>query len=166
MANLLDNHVKVVEVGVFRGQMALNCIPLINKLSEYWLVDQWLDDPNYDQDPGIKKDSWEDVYRQALTVQEQWPHKVRIVKKKSVEAAKDFRDASMDVVFIDADHRYEYVKADIMAWLPVVRAGGFLMGHDYGTRNHWGVEKAVDELLGSYGEGVTVEDDRVWWVCV
>ncbi len=49
----------------------------------------------------------------------------------------------LDIVFIDGDHRYEEVKADIEAWLPHVREGGILCGHDY---NFEGVQKAVKEL--------------------
>jgi predicted alpha/beta hydrolase family esterase len=53
----------------------------------------------------------------------------------------------LDFVFIDADHKYESVKADIAAWLPKVRPGGHIAGHDY--HSDWpGVQKAVDEVLG------------------
>ena len=50
--------------------------------------------------------------------------------KPSVEAAKDFADASCDVIFIDGDHSEPAVKADIISWLPKVKPGGVLCGHD------------------------------------
>lgn len=34
------------------------------------------------------------------------------------------------LVFIDGDHRYEAVRADVDAWLPHVRSGGMLALHD------------------------------------
>lgn len=50
-------------------------------------------------------------------------------------------------VYIDGDHAYESVKTDILCWLPKVRAGGILAGHDYST--DWpDVIRAVNELLG------------------
>jgi hypothetical protein len=64
---------------------------------------------------------------------------------RSDEAAERFQQGSLDVVFIDASHEYESVKRDIKAWLPMVRPGGVLGGHDY--FNSECVKRAVDELL-------------------
>jgi predicted O-methyltransferase YrrM len=48
----------------------------------------------------------------------------------SVEASDIFKDNSLDLLFIDADHRYFYVKRDIEIWLPKVKSGGIICGHD------------------------------------
>ena len=52
-----------------------------------------------------------------------------------------------DLIFIDADHSYEAVREDIIAWWPKVKNGGIISGHDYqmGTP---GVIAASNELLG------------------
>jgi predicted O-methyltransferase YrrM len=49
-----------------------------------------------------------------------------------------------DLIFIDASHDYESVKADIQAWMPFLSRWGVLCGHDY---MRWGVKKAVHELV-------------------
>jgi hypothetical protein len=50
----------------------------------------------------------------------------------------------VDFIFIDADHSYEAVKADIAAWSKRLAPGGTIAGHDYDA--HWpGVMRAVDE---------------------
>lgn len=64
----------------------------------------------------------------------------------SVPTAADFDDASLDFVFIDAQHTYEEVSADIRAWLPKVRPGGVLAGHDFHAQFP-GVLQAVQENL-------------------
>jgi SAM-dependent methyltransferase len=64
----------------------------------------------------------------------------------------------VDMVFIDADHQYGSVKADINAWKRHVRRGGILCGHDYGDPAFPGVTQAVDEL-GKDG----VAGRCVWW---
>ena len=62
-----------------------------------------------------------------------------------------------DLVFIDADHRYEAAAADIAAWAAHVRPGGILCGHDYWPA--WpGVMQAVDESGPVERAGVSV-----WW---
>lgn len=63
----------------------------------------------------------------------------------SVEAATRFADASADFVFIDGDHSYESVTADIAAWRPKIKSGGVLAGHDLGLPD---VERAVREAFG------------------
>lgn len=62
----------------------------------------------------------------------------------------------VDMVYIDADHRYEAVIADIVSWRRHVKEGGILAGHDYGTFP--GVTRAVDEI-GKDG----VLGMSVWW---
>lgn len=64
----------------------------------------------------------------------------------SSETAQGYDDKSLDFVFIDADHAYENVKRDINAWLPKIKSGGILAGHDY-ISTHSGVKRAVDELF-------------------
>jgi hypothetical protein len=53
----------------------------------------------------------------------------------------------IEFCFIDGSHEYEDVKADILAYLPKVKKGGILSGHDY-DRIWAGVIQAVDETLG------------------
>jgi hypothetical protein len=51
-----------------------------------------------------------------------------------------------DAIFIDADHAYESVWRDILAYLPLMNSGGIFFGHDY-EPSFPGLMKAVDELL-------------------
>jgi cephalosporin hydroxylase len=77
--------------------------------------------------------------------------------------AQDMAAGSLHLVFIDADHSYETVHADIKAWLPKVEAGGVLCGHDYNPpgQDHGGVKQAVDELIGM--QNVVVFPDSSLW---
>jgi predicted O-methyltransferase YrrM len=70
---------------------------------------------------------------------------VKPIQCLSHEGAAHFANGSVDFVFIDADHSREAVLADIRAWLPKMRPGGVLAGHDYCRDD---VSGAVHELLG------------------
>lgn len=88
-------------------------------------------------------------------------HVVNSYKMTSTEASKMYEDGSLDFVYIDADHSYESVKEDIAHWLPKVKSGGTIAGHDY---NNPDVYKAVNESfppekikLGKKGKSWIVE---------
>lgn len=53
------------------------------------------------------------------------------IKKTSMEAAKDFEDESLDLVYIDAEHDYDNVNADISTWKHKIKNNGVLSGHDW-----------------------------------
>jgi predicted O-methyltransferase YrrM len=83
-----------------------------------------------------------------------------LIVDDSVKAAGKIADGALDFVFIDGDHSYEGVKRDLAAWLPKVKPGGWLMGHDYGNKPDGGVKRAVDEL----GKPIELDCDHVWAV--
>lgn len=72
------------------------------------------------------------------------------------DAAKPPKIGPVDFVFLDASHDYESVRADILAWLPRVKPGGIIAGHD---ANAGGVAQARTELLGE----VNVTRCCCWW---
>ena len=53
---------------------------------------------------------------------------LEVLKMTSLEAAKTFPPKSIDMVFIDGDHSYTSVKADLEAWAPIAKK--WLCGHD------------------------------------
>lgn len=78
----------------------------------------------------------------------------------SFDRAKDFEDGSIDFCFIDANHTYEFVSKDIAAYLPKMKKGGVIAGHDYNSQ-HPGVIQAVDEAFGAKVKYVKEEDTWV-----
>jgi hypothetical protein len=78
----------------------------------------------------------------------------------SLAAVTRFPDGYFDAVFIDGDHSYEGVKADIAAWRPKTK--GLLCGHDYGKSDLPGVTQAVDEAFGVPERG----SGSIWFVRV
>jgi len=102
--------------------------------------------------------AWDPVAGEARFDKAVHPYAKRLVKLKgdSVEMAQHVEDESLDFVFIDADHRYQGVKGDLEAWMPKVKPGGWITGHDVHLR---GVKRALDELVPDY---VDTGIDHVW----
>jgi predicted O-methyltransferase YrrM len=158
-------HTRIIEVGAWMGRSTTVLSGATSGI--VWAVDHWQGTPT-DADQHAKlyaaKLDQVDVYgtfRHNMRHQIQ-RKKVRVVRLGSVEAAAMLfakYGAAFDFVFIDADHSYEGCRADIAAYLPLLKPGGLLAGHDY----HWpGVKQAVDERLGA----VSLGPNTLWSVRV
>lgn len=149
--NAPSDHILVAEIGSWGGGSALAIHEALGQRShEIHCIDTW--DGGDQEDLQDQIAAWGgpevlfDVFRRNMgtLISEGYvfPHDLR-----SADAAAEF-DFCFDMVFIDAGHEYDEVKADILAWLPKVREGGILCGHDY--HDDWpGVVDAVSDLLGT-----------------
>jgi predicted O-methyltransferase YrrM len=89
----------------------------------------------------------------------------RLIARPSVEAARPFAPASVDVVFVDASHDRESVRADLDAWASRVRPGGILAGHDFSTSH----PELVDEVVAFCARRAAVLErgpGTIWFVAV
>ena len=73
---------------------------------------------------------------------------VTVHRGESVEVLGALPDASLDWVYIDGNHTYEFVAQDLRLSLAKVKTGGLVTGDDYCEGGWWdgGVKQAVDEL--------------------
>jgi len=86
---------------------------------------------------------------------------VKLIRKFSDEAVSEIGDESCDLVFIDSNHSYEYVKRDILNYLPKVKRNGIFLGHDYNP-GFDGVIRAVREIFGDMYE--IMENSNIYLV--
>lgn len=118
-----------VEVGSWKGRsssfMAVE-IANSNKEIKFYCVDTWCGSVEHQSNPELPIIF--DIFRSNMKPVEDY---YTAIKRRSIEAANLFKDKSLEFVFIDASHEYEDVKNDINAWMPKVKPGGVLAGHDY-----------------------------------
>lgn len=135
-----------VEVGSWRGRSSVYWgveVHNSGKGIDIYCVDTW---EGSEENAGHKLLVDDGLFKEFIQNTMPLAHIITPVRSSSLEAAKSFDDGSLEFVFIDAAHDYDNVLADIKAWLPKVRQGGVLAGHDYPD---WpGVKKAVDEYFG------------------
>ena len=142
---------KFVEVGSWKGKssayMAVE-IANSNKNIEFYCVDIWESSLEYENHEETSM-----LYEIFLNNMKPVESYYTPLKMKSLDAVSRFGDHSLDFVFIDASHEYENVKADIIAWLPKIKPGGVLAGHDYYVDGpDWkpGVKRAVNEEFSEF----------------
>ena len=135
----------LVEVGVWLGRSLSFIAPQALELGQtLHAVDTWRGSPS-DLTGTIARGA--DIYAAFLLNMRELGVEavVRPLRMASSEAASLFANGSVDLVMIDGDHRYEAVSADLDAWLPKLRRGGAIMGHDFDPVNWPGVVRAVTE---------------------
>jgi predicted O-methyltransferase YrrM len=139
-----------VEIGVFEGAYTKALLKKIPGLKLYG-IDLWQPYEGYLDSNNTRV---VDAYQKAL--ENVKGYDCELIKGWSSEVAKQFENESLDFVFIDGNHAYEYVVQDLAAWTPKVRAGGIIYGHDFDdhTKSHkWkkmGVINAVTGWVKSY----------------
>ena len=79
------------------------------------------------------------------------PYNVTFLKGYSMDVVKTIPEESLDFVYIDANHYYEFIKEDLVEWSKRVRKGGIVSGHDYYVSPNCDVIQAVDEHVKEYG---------------
>lgn len=114
------------EVGVEKGAYAEQILSRNPGLHLY-CIDAWLAYEGYRNH--VKQEQVDGLFVSAQ--RRLAGHRVTFIKSMSVEASSQFGDASLDFVFIDANHDEPHVYADLVAWAPKVRPGGIVSGHDY-----------------------------------
>lgn len=80
---------------------------------------------------------------------------VRKIKVHTQLAALSVADRSIDLVYVDAEHSFPAVCGDIRVWLPKLKKGGWMAGHDWSWPE---VRRGVDKVLGHLGPPQTFSD--------
>lgn len=86
---------------------------------------------------------------------------INVINGITWEVAKNYEDKSIDFCFIDASHDYESKVKDIKAYLPKMKKGGILAGHDY-TMNMDDYNKTYDAVNDTLGEENIFVRRNIW----
>jgi hypothetical protein len=165
------------EIGVMQGNMTFHVLSSLPSIRKYYAIDSWEYYPElgksmekipegFQSRSGRNQESMDNNYRMFVknfitSPLLDFKDKVVLLKMFSCEACKHIENGSLDFCFIDGNHSYESVKEDIQNYLPKIKSGGLLAGHDYrmpGT----GVKKAVDEIFDC--NRIKTSTDWVWCV--
>lgn len=129
----------VAEIGCFIGETTVNYAPVIKENEGTIMIVEWFrgsqsdtyEDVPYPMYPhSYRPELEDDRYNDFLGIMKDYLDICKIYKGDSHSMASHIEDGSLDICFIDADHRYANVKKDIELYLPKVKKGGILCGHD------------------------------------
>lgn len=151
LERLLPERAHAAELGVAEGRFSETILswPAIARL---YMVDRWQHIPRLEGGPGGDShypQAWHDEnHARALEVtrSDRDRGRARILRGDTVEMAQHVPDASLHLVYVDADHTAAGVARDIAAWMPKLAAGGIMAFDDYDNRTDYGVGEVVDNL--------------------
>lgn len=124
---------RFVEVGSWLGRSACYMgVEIVNSGKDIKLdcIDIWYCNalPELKNEEVVVKGT---LYKDFLRNIEPLKPVITPIRMTSTEAHENYKDNSLDFVFIDADHTKEGVEADLLHWYPKVKSGGVFAGHDY-----------------------------------
>lgn len=89
---------------------------------------------------------------------------VTVLESDSVKASENFKDKSIDFVFIDGDHTYDGVINDLKAWDKKIKDGGTIAGHDYIKNSRNDKIEVWEAVNDFYGLGNVMKVRTSWYV--
>ncbi|MFH1563852.1 MAG: class I SAM-dependent methyltransferase [Nitrospirota bacterium] len=117
------------EIGVATGRYSKVLCQYIQGLKLY-CVDPWIPYDGYVESNYVAgEETLNTLYEKSK--ERLAPYNCEFIRALSMDAVKNFKDNSLDFVFIDANHSFEYVIEDIAHWGKKVRVGGIVSGHDF-----------------------------------
>lgn len=158
MSRLPEGECRMAEIGVWNGALASELLQCHKRLT-LLMVDRWEevgeDHPYRLSGAKIGQATQADMERareacERLAESRFYGDRAVPMQGESVQMAAAVEDGSLDLVFIDANHSFPGLMSDLTAWYPKVKPGGWIGGHDWGSKpagTNWDVQGAVDTFI-------------------
>ncbi len=147
-----------VEIGVFGGKNSHSLLKY-SDIKMLYLVDPYKGD--YEEFSQKKLDK---EFKKAKRKLRKYKDKITWIRKKSKDAINEIPN-NLDFVYIDGDHRYNFVKKDIEMYYSKLKEGGLLAGHDFQRRSKEKdseVNKVVLEFIKKENLGLFTSMGDFW----
>jgi len=153
-----DAEIQGAEIGTWEGQNAAAFLENNPRLAlvavDMWDLHSLQPDSEYvnqgsDKIARLLKNAkvGQQAYQRTLRATEKYEERCTLTRSSSEEAASAMPDRSLNFAYIDADHTERGCRSDIRLWLPKIKDGGYLAGHDYLVSRFPGVTNAVNEFV-------------------
>lgn len=157
LIELLPNDITMIEVGCFSGDSSLIFLKS-GKIKKFYAIDAWKNNLDCDDLTTVNYDLNE---VEKLFDERTVEYPVVKIKGISVDVVDQFEDNSLDFIYLDSCHSYDYVKKEISLYYNKLKVGGIIAGHDY-TPVYPGVIRAVNEFCG---KPISIFEDTSWiWI--
>jgi hypothetical protein len=145
LINLFQSKYKLgraVEIGTYEGEYASEILKIWK--GDLYLIDIWRKINNAEYSDSCNRLDYINVMHTCCKNISGYEDRCHMIRTSSRNAVKLFNDESLDFIYLDANHKYEFVKADIKLWFSKLRKGGVFAGHDF-IKIDWFADKNFAE---------------------
>lgn len=145
------------EIGTWTGENAEGFLKKLD-IKKIYLIDPYIDEEYFEKGE-FGEIPLNNAENDAFTRLVRWDEKIEWIKKPSDDAVEKIKE-KLDFVYIDGNHRYDFVKRDIENYWKLIKVGGVLGGHDIEMIS---VAKAVTEFSHNNEIDLHIKNGD-WWV--
>ncbi len=158
--NALGLKGEMAEIGCARGSFARTVLSQW-KGKKYHMIDPWkVQEEEVYRERQPNADEYEGQYQDCVTLAKE-DDRVNVIRDLSVETSAKFKKGQLDCVYIDGNHAYGAVMADMDAWWPKIKIGGIMGGHDFKTKTDEGWFCEVEAAVKRWAP----EHNHVFYIC-
>jgi len=149
---------KHVEIGSWMGLSSIvfanSLLAHLNLDARITCIDTWQGSVEHQSVPEVQDGSLFDIFLRNVR-DAHVRHFIQPLRGSSPNMAAHFEDESVDSIFVDGDHSYEGCHRDLLAWLPKLKTGGRVTGHD--AVPDGGVRRAIEQVASDHGLRLEVQ---------
>jgi hypothetical protein len=153
------------ELGVWRAENLCYILNECSNIKKIYAIDPYL--PYMDGTRWVSEEEQSAVKNTADSEINKYNLKDRIISLQfqSDEASSHIENNSLDFVYVDGDHSFEWAYKDFVNYYPKVKIGGIFAGHDYSCE---GVLEAIIKFSSENGidykkELIECTNDSWFW---
>lgn len=153
-----NKSINVIEIGTRYGESAEIILKNFN-INNYSVIDPYesYEDYKIDGFNNIIKNNEDKIFYETKNKLESINTNVKFYRTYSnnISTVNNFENNSVDLIFIDANHTYQYVMEDLENYYPKLKHDGILCGDDFFMRND--INDNLKTLNGDYKENMVYE---------
>jgi predicted O-methyltransferase YrrM len=131
IVNNSSNNSVFIEIGTWKGQSTVFMAEKIKESSKhikFYAIDTFEGSDEHKNELVILNKT---LYKEYLKNIEPVKDYIITIKGNSNKVHEQFKNESIDFIFIDGDHTLKGITSDLKNWYPKIKSNGIIAGHDY-----------------------------------
>ena len=126
-----DRKVTIAEIGVWKGDFAVEILKNCPNVEKYFLVDPWRHLEDWKKPLNVTNARFDRAFVLTMKRLEFAKDRIAVLRGTTLEVVDRIGDGELDLVYIDGDHTAKGIVIDLIKLFPKVKDKGVIGGDDY-----------------------------------